>query len=253
MAKENVAGKKRLKKVSPKKTYIALVVDRSGSMNSIREEAFTAINEQIEQIKANAHLTGETFVSYVQFDGVVETVFDKRPVSELSKITWDQYTPRGSTAIRDAIGLTVNTLKNGVEETADTAYLVVLISDGEENASREFSPATIKTVMDALRETKKWTFSYMLSGRTVEQMQDFSTQFSVPTANMASFTPDSAGVKNASMRMASSISSYSTLRSSGATSSDNFYNGTGTGVLTVELTGDTSATVKKGTDPLSTP
>lgn len=222
------AGKTRLKKVAPKKTYIALVVDRSGSMNSIRKEAYEAINEQIAQIKANAHLTGDTYVTYVQFDGTVETVFDKRPVSELEAITWDQYNPRGSTAIRDAVGHTVSVLKSGVEETDDTGYLVVLISDGEENASKEYSPAAIKTLMDALRETKKWTFSYMLSGRTVEQMQDFGRSFAVPTANMATFTADSAGMKSASLRVANSIGMYSMKRSAGETFDSEFYTPTTT-------------------------
>lgn len=217
-----VSTSKRARK--PKKqTHIALVVDRSGSMTPIADAAFDAINEQINAIKSNVKLTGDTYVSYIQFDEHIETVFQGVHAKDLQPITRDQYSPRGSTAIFDALGRAVEVVRTGVTETDDTAYLVVLISDGSENASREFTKSSIQSLMKQLEDSKKWTFSYMLSNLTVSQMYDFQHWTGAAAGNVSTFTSTNAGTIQASAKLSNSISTYATLRSSGQTFTNTFY------------------------------
>lgn len=230
-AKKTAAPRTRKKK-GIKKTYIALVVDRSGSMASIEQSAFNAINEQLMQIKANAHLTGETYVSYIQFDDTPEIVFHHKDANTLEKITPAQFSPRGSTAIRDAMGRTIEKLQEGVVETDDTAYLVILISDGEENASRVVSPEQISALTKTLQDSGRWTFTYMMSNLTIDQMSRFTSTMNAAMGNVATFTADSMGMMTGSLAMRTSLDSYSNSRGAGNLSVSNFYSNTVTGVST---------------------
>src|SRR5574338_1175969 len=99
-SKSKTSGKNAAQKKTAKKlTYVALVVDRSGSMSTIQRETFNSINERIKQLKKTGGKGGKTFVSYIQFDDVIETVYDKIPHTKLVEITEDQYAPRGYTSL----------------------------------------------------------------------------------------------------------------------------------------------------------
>lgn len=213
--------KKRGRPKKEKKiTYVALVVDRSGSMQSVQESAFSGINEQINTLKKTGHKGGETFVTYIQFDNVTDLVFDKKASTELTEITRDQYSPRGSTAMYDAVWSAIKRLKDGVVETKDTGYLVVVISDGWENASREVTGQQLADEIKTLQETGKWTFAYMLSNQDLTKV---SKALNLNVNNMAAYTATSAGTHDAFGTMASSTANYMGLRAKGVTRSTNFY------------------------------
>lgn len=219
----NIEKKKKHK--AKKKTLVALVVDRSGSMSSIRQAAFDGINEQLQTLRKNAKKGGETLVTYIQFDDESETVFAGRPAADLTDITFNQYSPRGSTALRDAVWTAIHKLQDSVEETDDTGYLVIVISDGYENASKECSASKLREKMDELRATGKWTFSYMLSNQDIDQ---FVRETGVDRGNVSSFVSTTAGTSTAFDTMTNSVASYLTIRGSGHTGTRNFYQDTAT-------------------------
>lgn len=217
---KKVVAKKSAVKKSKKQTFVALVIDRSGSMELVGTAAVSAINEQIGIIKKNVKLTGETFVSFIQFHNDIEVKFDKMPAKDLQPITAADFRPEGTTAMYDALGVAIENLKNGVVETDDTAYLIVLVSDGQENASKIESQKTIAKKTAALQKTGKWTFTAMLSNVDVTAV---ANSLHIPVGNTTSFVSTIAGLNTASSRMSGSYQAYSVSRGAGSLSSHAFY------------------------------
>jgi Mg-chelatase subunit ChlD len=207
-------------KKAKKVTYVALVVDRSGSMGTVQQAAYTGINEQIKSLRDNASKGGDTFVTYVQFDNVIDLLFDKKPAKDLVDIRQDQYQPRGSTAMYDAVWTAIKRLKDGVTETADTGFLVVVISDGYENASREVTGTQLAAEIKLLEASGKWTFSYMLSNQDLKVVQQ---TLNLSIGNMASYVNTSTGTVDAFLRSADSTAQYLNTRSKGITAVKDFY------------------------------
>lgn len=214
-------SKNKPKNVPEKITYIALVVDRSGSMKSVERAALDGINEQINVMRQNAKLGGKTFVTYIQFDDVIETVFANRPASELNDLTEDDYVPRGWTAMLDATDEAITRLKAAPIITEDTAFLVVLITDGAENASKRVSRYQLAQKIKELQATGKWTFTYMLGGNLDLSV---ATDLGVYVGNVSTFDSHTlTGTSKGFGVAAASIGNYVTARSAGLQSVNNFY------------------------------
>jgi len=211
--------KKNNKTIGTKYTHICLVIDRSGSMTTIEDSTFKCINEQLEAIRRDQDKTGITTVSYIQFDDQIETVFKQVKTENLKDITKDQYQPRGLTALYDATDEAINLLSK--ETTTDnTGFLVIVISDGEENASHKCNQKTLAEKIQKLQDTGKWTFTYMM-GNNVNLA--VIKALNVPVGNINSFATDTQGMNIASSTISTSYSSYSATRGMGLTSTGNFY------------------------------
>ena len=144
--------------------YNLLIIDESGSMHAIYEQALSGINETISSIRAAQNKFPEQnhFVSVVSFEGHgpqgVKTRRDRVPISKMNYLSRKEYVPGGCTPLYDAIGLSVHHLQQYVEK--DDIVFVTIITDGLENASQEFSRVTIREVISRQRE-KGWTFAYI--------------------------------------------------------------------------------------------
>lgn len=225
-AKKKAASKKvTTKKAKVKKiTRVALVIDRSGSMSVIRRQAWSGINEQLKLLKDNAKKGGDTTVSYVQFDTEIETLFANKKAQELQQIKEHEYEPRGGTALYDALGQTIVNL-SGLPETDDTGYLVVVISDGEENSSKDWKGGALKAKIQELEKTGKWTFTYMLSNVDIGSVQ---TNLGAHAGNISTFVSTPTGMTYASTVISTSSQTYLQQRSKGISGSLNFYNNAAT-------------------------
>lgn len=216
-----MATTKKTKKVkkNSKKTYVALVIDRSGSMSNIHKQTVDGINEQFGVLRRNAELGGETEVTLFQFDDVIETVF--RDIAPVELKNWENtdFVPRGSTAMYDAVWAAINHLKSKpVGE--DTAFLVCVISDGYENASREVTQGILSAEIKRLQDTGNWTFSYMLANQDIHEV---AQRLSVPVSNIASFNSTVTGAFTAYATTATSTANYFKMRGNGTKSVNNFY------------------------------
>jgi Mg-chelatase subunit ChlD len=221
VTEEVVSAKKKV-------TRVALVIDRSGSMGSVRGAAFNGINEQIAVLRRDADKGGETFVTYIQFDDQFETVFENRSARELVDITSDQYSPRGGTAMRDAMARAIGILQAQTKEDEDTVYLVVTISDGEENASKEVTAQQLAKQIKALEASGDWTFTMMLSNVDPR----VATTLGLTLGNVATYTSTVAGTADAFETMRSSTANYFGAREANTRSVSSFY---------VQPTGDLTA------------
>jgi hypothetical protein len=144
-------------------TKIVFVVDRSGSMSKIAADIIGGYNGFIKEQKALNH--GSCDVSFYQFDDVYESVYENRVLNEVKDLDDKTYVPRNMTALYDAIGKTINrlgeTLKNLNESERPEKILFVVITDGLENSSSEFTSQQINKMIKHQTEKYNWQFSYI--------------------------------------------------------------------------------------------
>ncbi len=144
--------------------YNLLIIDESGSMFSIYDQALSGINETINGIRnaQNDFPNQHQYVSIVTFEGhgmnAVKTRRDRVPVGKVQDMTKQDYRPGGSTPLYDAMGKAVSHLDGCINE--GDAVLVTVITDGMENASVEYSGRAVKELVARQRE-KGWTFAYI--------------------------------------------------------------------------------------------
>lgn len=144
-----------------------IIIDESGSMQSIKKQAIDSVNETIQTICSaqKKHEDQEHYVSLVTFNDDVKTVHDCVPVSEVTELTSETYQPACCTALYDAMGLSVNALRKKVADV--DKVLVTVVTDGYENASKEYSGKAIKALVDELK-AKGWVFAYIGANQDVE-------------------------------------------------------------------------------------
>lgn len=168
--------------MSRPQTYVAIVLDRSGSMESIKKETIDNYNEQIQQMKQNAK-DQDIFCSLVTFNGEVFEHHWCVPADQLQELDHGTYRPTGATSMRDGLGYTLNKLQSTVQVDENTAFLVIVISDGEENSSKHFDAAKLKSLVAECEATKKWTISYV--GCSAASVHRVVAETGIPVANAA--------------------------------------------------------------------
>ena len=138
-----------------------LILDESGSMSSIEKQAVDSVNETLQSVRAaqKKYEDQEHFVSFVTFnsDGI-KTILDRVEAQRAEDITPAQFNPDSCTPLYDAIGISVNELKKSVAE--NDKVLVTIITDGYENASKEYNQASVKALTEKLGK-EGWTFAYI--------------------------------------------------------------------------------------------
>ena len=147
-----------------------IILDESGSMQTIKRATINGVNETVQTIRAaqKKHENQEHFVSLVTFNSeAVKNVYECSPVPEVRELTDDRYTPNCGTPLYDAMGNALNALRPKV--APDDKVLVTIVTDGEENSSREYDGNAIKSLVNELKG-KGWVFVYIGANQNVEQV-----------------------------------------------------------------------------------
>ncbi len=154
-------------KLMKTRIFNLIIIDESGSMQSIKTAAIDSVNETIQTIRSaqKKHEDQEHFVSLVTFNDDVKTIYECVAVDEVKELTAETYQPACCTALYDAMGISLNALRKKVAE--DDKVLVTVVTDGYENASKEYSGKAIKALVDELK-TKGWVFAYIGANQDVE-------------------------------------------------------------------------------------
>jgi Mg-chelatase subunit ChlD len=138
---------------------ITLVVDRSGSMQSIRDDAEGGVNSFIA---GQAQQPGQASLTLVQFDTEYEFIHRGMPVGQVPPY---QLVPRGSTALLDAVGRAINETGSRLAAMAEAdrpgLVVFVVVTDGQENSSREFTKARIKEMIEHQQTRYSWQFTFL--------------------------------------------------------------------------------------------
>lgn len=144
--------------------YNVVILDKSGSMEYIRQAAIDGFNETLNGIKKSQEKFADTQEHYVTLVAFCECekqlVYDKVPVAEAKKLTPNDYEPCCGTPLYDAMGITLNRMRKHVKTIENTVVVVTIITDGMENASTEYNGKTIKNLVEQLK-SEGWTFTYM--------------------------------------------------------------------------------------------
>ena len=149
------------------KIFNLIIIDESGSMQSIKKEAVDNVNETIQTIRSaqKKHEDQEHYVSLVSFNNDVKTIYECVPVNKVKELTEDTYCPDCFTALYDAMGISLNALRKMVSK--DDKVLVTVVTDGEENASNEYDGVAVKALVDELK-ANGWVFAYIGANQDVE-------------------------------------------------------------------------------------
>lgn len=175
-------------KLMKTRIFNLIIIDESGSMQSIKTAAIDSVNETIQTIRSSQkkHEDQEHYVSLVTFNDDVKTIYECVPVDEVKELTAETYQPACCTALYDAMGISLNALRKKVAE--DDKVLVTVVTDGYENASKEYSGKAIKALVDELK-AKGWVFAYIGANQDVE-----AVAATISITNTLRFNATSAGV-----------------------------------------------------------
>lgn len=184
-------------------THIVCVIDRSGSMGSIREDAQGGFNAFVDEQKK---VPGDATITLVQFDTEYETVWENQQLQDVGEY---MLKPRGATALLDALGKTINEtgkfLEGIKEEDRPSNVVFVVVTDGMENSSHEFTKAQITEMIKHQQEKYNWEFNFLAANQDAigEAMS-----IGIKAANAMNFAATGQGVRHAMHRYSRSMASY---------------------------------------------
>lgn len=186
------------------KTHIICILDRSGSMHGIMNDSIGGFNTFLKQQR---ELPDEATITVALFDDNYELVYDNVNIKEANDLTKDIWFPRGTTALYDAIGKTINNEKamlNKLGSKKPAKVLVCVVTDGHENASKEYR---ITGISDLIKDCEKdnWNFIYLAANQSAF---DVGTSFGISAGNTYTYTANSAGVGQMSATLSSASTSY---------------------------------------------
>lgn len=182
-------------------TDITLILDRSGSMSAIADDIIGGVNSLLDEQKKTP---GDCRFSLVQFDtqDPYEIVTDALPIGEVKPLSKDTFNPRGGTPLLDALGrgivATGERLKAMPEDQRPGKVLFVIVTDGQENASREYKRERIMEMVREQTDVYKWTFVYI--GANQDAIQE-ATSFGVSASNAMSYAYNSKGAASMGQTM----------------------------------------------------
>jgi len=176
--------------------YNLIILDKSGSMGSIAKAAISGFNETLNGIRSAQDRykdTQEHFVSLMAFCRCEKVmIYDKAPIEEVKDLTSKEYRPCCGTPLYDAMGISINALYKDIKDKEDATAMVTVITDGLENASREYNGASIKALVERMKEEEGWNFSYIGTNQDVE-----AVSASLNIENHMMFQDDDAGMREA--------------------------------------------------------
>jgi uncharacterized protein YegL len=174
-------------------TELVFILDKSGSMSGLEADTIGGYNSMLEKQKA---VEGECYITTVLFDNNYELLHDRIDIRAVSPISEKEYQVGGSTALLDAIGRTINKIGNVQKHTADDyraeKVLFAIITDGEENSSREYSAEKIKAQIEQQKTKYGWEFIFL--GANIDAVQTAS-RFGIAPDRAQNYHADSEGVE----------------------------------------------------------
>ena len=199
--------------MSKQRTYAAIILDKSSSMSGTQAQTVQGFNEHVQQFKIDSK-DQDILVSLVTFNGDVYEHLWNEPAANLAEAVVEDYRPGGSTALRDAVGYTIDKLSETAQVDENTSFLVIIISDGYENSSKHVTAEALKAKIDERQKTGDWTFTYM--GCDERYLKELSEQTAIPISNMAAWSnQDSVRTRGGMDESRKKMKKFFTARSCG--------------------------------------
>ena len=174
-------------------TELVFILDRSGSMGGLENDTIGGFNSMLAKQQVQP---GECRITTVLFDNEYEILHDRIDIKAVKPISNEQYFVRGSTALLDAVGNTINKIGNAQKHTAKdyraNKVLIVITTDGMENSSREFCYSKIKSMIKHQKSKYSWEFIFL--GANIDAVE-VAGSFGIPRTRAVNFHNDSEGIE----------------------------------------------------------
>lgn len=203
-------------------THIVSLLDQSSSMSFGLEATLEGFNANVHAVREGAREAGHTLFTDIRFASSVDLRQLAGSLEAMQPLSRENYAPHGGTALFDAIGAAVE----GLMAQADiwqpqTAVLVTVFTDGEENSSRRYGAATLRALIERLEATGRWTFA--LIGPHAGA-RDLASALAIKEGNVKGYDVSSIqGKVGAFADVAAASTQYMSLRSVGATASNKVF------------------------------
>ena len=172
---------------------VVFILDRSGSMSGLEADTIGGFNATLARQKAEK---GEVLWSTVLFDDRHEVVHDRVPIARIEKLTGNEYYVRGCTALLDAVGRAIhhigNVHKYARPEDVPGKTLFVITTNGMENASREYTYAQVRQMIQ--RQTEKYGWEFLFLGANMDAV-GVAGRMGIRPERSATFINDGAGIR----------------------------------------------------------
>lgn len=192
------------------KVFNVIILDKSGSMDYLREYAVNGVNETISGMKVSQNKYKDTQEHYILLNAFcghgISCIYNNIKVNDAKKISMNDYIPCCSTPLFDAMGITLTKLEKKIDHLKDHMVFVTIITDGMENSSHEFDSKQIKELVSRLKE-KGWNFTYMGTNQDVDAIAD-----SLNISNRVAFSYDGDGLTQAYSEMKSQMNDEYMIR-----------------------------------------
>ena len=174
-------------------TEMVFILDRSGSMAGLEGDTIGGYNSLLEKQRKEV---GEATVTTVLFDDQYEMIHDHAAIGKVKDITNKEYCARGMTGLLDAVGKTINHVgnrhKNALDSEVPGKTMVVIITDGYENASREYTLPQIKQMIERQKEMFGWEFLFL--GANIDAVST-AAGFGITADRAVTYEADSVGTR----------------------------------------------------------
>lgn len=172
-------------------TEMVFILDRSGSMGGLESDTIGGFNAMIEKQKKQE---GKAYVTTVLFDHEVNVLHDRVALDEIQPMTDKDYTVRGTTALIDAIGMTIGRIKGQHKELSEDEVpehtIFVITTDGMENASKEYSSKDVKKMIEHQKKKHNWEFLFI--GANIDAVET-AKHFGIDKSRAVNYKADARG------------------------------------------------------------
>ena len=187
-------------------TELVFILDKSGSMSGLENDTIGGFNSMLEQQKK---VGGQCIITTVLFDNRYELLHDRMDLRAIRPITRREYSVGGSTALLDAMGKTIHKIataqKNTAEDYRAEKVMFVIITDGEENASRYYSSAQVKDMIRRQKERYGWEFIFL--GANIDAVET-AGRFGINADRAVDYVADSKGTQLNYRIMSESVAAF---------------------------------------------
>ena len=187
-------------------TELVFILDKSGSMSGLEADTIGGYNSMLSKQQAEE---GECRITTLLFNNSFHLLHDRIDLKAVGPITENEYRVGGSTALLDAIGLTVDKIGNAQKNTAEDyraeKVLVVIITDGEENSSREYSSDKVKMMIERQKNRFGWEFIFL--GANIDSVET-AGRFGIGRNRAVDYVPDKQGVNLNYSTLNSTVAEY---------------------------------------------
>lgn len=174
-------------------TELVFILDKSGSMSGLEADTIGGFNAMLAKQR---EIDGECRITTVLFDNQFELLHDRIDIQAVEPISDKEYTVGGSTALLDAIGRTIHKIGKAQKHTAEDfraeKVLFVIITDGEENASREYPATLVRQMIERQQQLYGWEFIFL--GANIDAVRT-AAGFGIAPDRAQAYHADSTGVE----------------------------------------------------------